>query len=150
MTEESDLFTGATEDEWVARLQAKHGAACAGVFEHQGMDAGLGDARLAATLADGDDEGGGVGEGEDFAGDEFVVEDDVAVLEEMQGAEGEEGGRAGAGSAEVDVSVDGAGMRPPRIPHLRSEMWGTRIRGCPHITGVHCGSLGLVRAWARA
>jgi hypothetical protein len=49
------------------------------VLQHEVVDAGLSDARLAAALADGDDEGGWAGEGEDLVGDEVVGEDDVAV-----------------------------------------------------------------------
>ncbi len=56
--------------------------------EHEVVDAGLGDAGLAAALADGDDDGGGVGEGEDFVGDEVVGEDDVAGLQEACGRGG--------------------------------------------------------------
>ena len=52
------------------------------VLEHEGVDAGLGDAWLAAALADGDDDGGGAGEGEDVVGDEVVGKDDVGGFEE--------------------------------------------------------------------
>jgi hypothetical protein len=55
--ERGDLFAGAAEDERVAGLEADDGAAGAGVFEHERVNAGLGDARLAAALADGDDSG---------------------------------------------------------------------------------------------
>lgn len=68
------------------------------------MDAGLGDAGLAAALAYGDDLGRWAGEREDFVGDEVVGEDDVAGLKQMMGAEGEEGWVAWTGSAEVDVA----------------------------------------------
>jgi hypothetical protein len=36
------------------------------VLEHEGVNLGLGDAGLAATLANGDDLGGGAGQGEDL------------------------------------------------------------------------------------
>ena len=103
LAEEGYLFAGAAEDEWVAGFEAEDGAVpLRGVLEHEGVDAGLGDAGLAAAFAYGDDEGGGAGEVEDFVGDEVVGEDDVAGLEELGGAEGEEGGVAGACSYEVD------------------------------------------------
>ena len=77
---------------------------CACVLEHELVDAGLGDARLSAALADGDDEGGRAGEVEDLVGDEVVGEDDVRGFEQVGGAQGEERGVAGACSDEVDVA----------------------------------------------
>ncbi len=97
---------GAAEDERIAGLQAEDGAACAGVLQHEGVNSRLGDARLAAALADGYDESGGRGEREDFVGDEVVGQDDVGGLQEAEGAQGEEFRVAGACSDEVD----GAGL----------------------------------------
>jgi len=102
--EEGDLFTGAAEDERVTGFEPEDGASLRRVFEHEGVNAGLGDARLSATLADGDDVGGGAGEREDLIGDEVVGEDDVGGLDEREGAEGEQIGVAGARSDEVDVA----------------------------------------------
>ncbi len=99
-----DLLVGASEDKWVAGFQAQNRLVLARVVQHQFVNAGLGDARLAAALADGDDFSRGAGEIEDGVGDEVVGEDDVGGLEEGVGAEGEEIGRAGAGAAEVDGS----------------------------------------------
>ena len=76
----------------------------AGMLEHEIVDLGLGNARLAAALADGDDERGGAGEFEDLVGDEVVGKDDVGGLDELDGADGEEIWVAGTGSGEVDVA----------------------------------------------
>ena len=123
-----DLLVGAAEDEGIAGFEADDGLVAGSVEEHEGVDAGLSDAGLAAAFADGDDEGGGGGEGEDLGGDEIVGEDDVGVLQEMEGAEGEEGGVAGTGSYEVDAAGEWRWL-------------GGR---------AHSSRLGLVRAWARA
>ena len=80
LAEEGYLFSGSAEDEWVAGFEAEYRGVVGGVFEHQGVDAGLSDAGLAAAFAYGDDEGGGAGEVEDVVGDEVVGEDDVAGL----------------------------------------------------------------------
>ena len=109
LAEGGDLLGGAAEDEGVAGLEAEDGGAGvavagAGVLEHEGVDAGLGDAGLAAALADGDDEGGGAGEVEDLVGDEVVGEDDVGGLEELEGAQGEQAGISGACADEIDGS----------------------------------------------
>ena len=80
LAEEGYLFAGAAEDEWVAGFEAQDGALISSVLEHQGVDAGLGNAGLAAAFAYRDDEGGGAGEVEDFVGDEVVGEDYVAGL----------------------------------------------------------------------
>jgi hypothetical protein len=74
------------------------------VLEHEGVDACLGDAGLAAALADGDDLGGGAYESEDLVRDEIVGEDDVCGAEEIGGAQGEEIWIAGACSYEIDVA----------------------------------------------
>jgi hypothetical protein len=108
------------------------------VKKHQLVDAGLRDAGLAAALANGDDLGGWVGESEDFVGDEVVREDDVGVLEEMEGAEGEKGWVAGPGAYEVDVARLG-GCRP------NFNRWNRLGLG----TRSHF-SLGLVKACWRA
>ena len=101
------------------------------MLEHEGVDLGLGDARLAATLADGDDFGGGAGEGEDFFGDEIVGEDDVGGLEKMNGVKGQEAGVSGACSCKVD---------------------GARLGFFVHdfFSGSGLGWIGLVRACSRA
>ena len=50
-----DLFAGAAEDERVAGFEAEDGLARrARAVEHEGVDPGLGDARLAAAFADGE------------------------------------------------------------------------------------------------
>ena len=54
--ERGDLFARAAKDQRVARLQPQHRSSSAGVFQHQRMNARLGDARLPAALADGDDQ----------------------------------------------------------------------------------------------
>ncbi len=122
------FLVGAAEDEGVAGLETQDGAACVCMLKHEGVDAGLGDARLAAAFADWDDERGGVGEGEDVVGDEVVGEDDGGGLEETEGAEGEEVGVAGASAAEVDVAGLGFGG---------SGLWGTCFGGAP---GLRCES----------
>jgi hypothetical protein len=62
----------------------------AGVFQHERVNSGLGDAGLAATFSHGDDEGRRRCEGEHFVGDEVVGEDNVGGLEQAKGAQGEE------------------------------------------------------------
>ena len=100
------------------------------MLEQERMNAGLGDARLAATFADGDDEGGGTGPGEDLVGDEIVGEDDVRGLQQAQGAQGEQFGIAGARSDEVDD----AGLR----------------RSAQDLGSLSAAGSGLVRACSRA
>jgi len=104
LAEEGDLLSGATEDKRVAGLEPDDRAFIACVFEEELMDPGLCDPRLAAALADGDDERGGASEGQDLVGDEVVWEDDVSGLEQVCGAQGEESGVAGACSDEVDAT----------------------------------------------
>ena len=113
LAEEGHLFAGAAKDEGVAGFEAKDRLILTGVFEHERVDARLGDAGLAAAFADGDNVCGSVGEGEDFVGDEVVGEDDVCGFEETEGAEGEEGGVAGARSCEVDVAGLGGCVSHP-------------------------------------
>ncbi len=115
LAEEGYLFAGSAEDERVAGFEAEDGAAGfiifrAGVLEHEGVDASLGDAGLAAALTYGDYEGGGAGEVEDGVGDEIVGEDYVAGFEELGGAESQEGWVAGAGTCEVDMAGLGFGV----------------------------------------
>src|SRR6185312_15236644 len=50
--EEGDLLGGAAEDKRVAGFKPQNGPACAGVLEHQVVNAGLRDAWLPAALAD--------------------------------------------------------------------------------------------------
>ena len=121
---EGNLFAGAAEDERVARLETENGFSLAGVLEHQGVDAGLGDAGLAAALANRDDFGGGAGDGEDLVRDEVVGENDVGGLKELDGAEGEEIGVAGACSCEVDGAGLGFGV------HDFFSVWIGLVRAC--------------------
>jgi len=79
-------------------------AVATGVLEHEFVDPGLGDAGLTTTLADGDDVCCWAGEGEDLVGDQVVGEDDVSGLEELDGADSEEIGVAGARSGKIDVA----------------------------------------------
>lgn len=116
------LFIGAAEDEGVSGLEAQHGALVAGVLDHECVDASLGDAWLAAALADRDNEGGWTGEVQHFIRNEVVGQDDVCGLDEVEGTPGEEVGVAWAGAAEIDFAgLDG-----------------------------EAHNLGLVSAWARA
>ena len=135
--EGGDLLAGAAEDEGVAGLEAEDGIAGACSIEHEGVDLGLGDARLPAALADGEGAGGGVGEGEDSGGDEVVGEDEGGGGEEAGGAEGEEVGVAGAGADEVDVTGLGCGTRRSRFLLGSSGGWGW-------------AGWGWCRAWRRA
>ena len=116
------LFVGAAEDEGVAGLEAQDGTVLVGVFDHEGVNAGLGDAWLSAAFADGDDEGCGAGEVEHFVRDEVVGQNDVGGLDEVKGTAGEEIRVARACTAEVNFAG---------------------FDGVAH-------DLGLVRAWARA
>jgi len=100
------------------------------MLEQERMNAGLGDARLPAALANWNDKRGGRGEGEHFVRDQVVGEDDVRGLQQAQGAQGEQFGIAGARSDEVDD----AGLR----------------RSAQDLGSLSAAGSGLVRACSRA
>jgi hypothetical protein len=58
------------------------------VFQHEGVDAGLGDTWLATALAHRNNQGGWAGEREDIVGDEVVGQDNVGGLQQSECAEG--------------------------------------------------------------
>jgi hypothetical protein len=91
-----ELFRGATEDEWIAALEAHDAEVAASGIDHQFVNTCLRDARASAALAHAGDEGVRVGHLNNRVGDQIVVEDDVCRGEKARGFEREEVGVARA------------------------------------------------------
>jgi hypothetical protein len=103
------FLTPTAEDVGVPPLEADDGHTVLGKVEEEVVDVLLAGGVEAAAFTDVDKAGARVGEGEDVGGDQAIVEDDVGSLEKLDGAEGKEGGVAGAGPDEVNVADGGRG-----------------------------------------
>jgi hypothetical protein len=130
-----NLFGGAAKEERVATLETNDAGAGASVLDHQAVDFFLGNGLAAAALADVLKEGSVGGEGEDFGGDEIVVEQAGGGSDEGVGAQGEQVERAWSGADEIDTA--GLGWGAHDFGSV-AEMSRRRSRVC--WTGQACGS----------
>lgn len=104
-----NLFSRPAKDQRVPGLESKDGATRSvesgdvwpRVFDHQGVDAALGDAWLTAALSYGDDLCKRVCQREDMRRNEIIRQDDLGSGKQVCGAQGEQGGITGPGAAEV-------------------------------------------------
>ncbi len=105
-----ELLSAAGEDQRVAALEADDALALAGEADEQRIDLGLGQAVIAARLADIVALGVLAGAGEDLGGDEPVMDDGIRRAEQALGVEGEELGIAGTGADEIDDPLLGRAL----------------------------------------
>ncbi|ESR70547.1 hypothetical protein T266_15020 [Pseudomonas aeruginosa VRFPA05] len=98
------LLGAATEDERVAALQADHPALLPGQAHQQLVDFFLRQAVVAAALADVDALAAFRQEGDQFAGDQAVVDHHLGLLQQGPGAQGEQARIAGAGADQGDAA----------------------------------------------
>ena len=96
------LLAAAAEHERVAALEAHDAPARAGVLEQERVRGLLRDLRARALLADVDELGVRARVRERLGRDQAVVEDHVGLRDQLDGADGQQAGVAGAGADEVD------------------------------------------------
>lgn len=98
---EFPLFGSAAEHERVTTFQAGDGFAGEGVFQDQIKDLGLNRILFAFVLADVDELGVGLSEGENVWANEPIIEDDIDLAEKARGFKSEEFGIAGTCADEI-------------------------------------------------
>ncbi len=102
--ERERFLATASEDERVAALQAHHPPAVEAELDQQGIDQLLRDGR-AGALADVDQLGLGVRQGEDARADERVVDDDLGLLQPSQATDRQQLRIARSGADERDEAA---------------------------------------------
>ena len=104
-----DFLAAAAEDEGVPPFEADDAVAVSGEADEQGVDFGLGHGVVARGFADVDLGGVSAGQGEDFVGAQAVMDDDVSLAEEAEGAQADEVRGTRAGADQVDEALAGGG-----------------------------------------
>ena len=88
--QEFQFLAAPAEHERITALQAHHAPSGARVFQQEGVDAFLGGVVLARVLGDFDEFGIAPGEPQDVRADQAVVQDHVGLVEQAQGAQGQQ------------------------------------------------------------
>ena len=105
LPESLNLFTGASEDERIARFQSEDRLSCLRPLNHQDVNLSLRNARLAAALAHGNDLRGLMRKSKNLFGDKVIWKDQVRSLKKPKGAKGEIFGISRTSSGKINMTA---------------------------------------------